>query len=754
MSTTNLASPLARNLSRSIAESILFAALISAAAPATAFAQTASGAEDEIIVTAQRRSERLVDTPIAVTAFNSESIRDLQIHTASDLTGIVPNLTATDPGTSLQYNIRGQALIDVSDVNEAPVAVYFDNVYVAATAGQGNQLFDIDRIEVLRGPQGTLFGRNSSAGLIQFISARPTEELSGYASAQVGSNDQLILEGALSGAIMDGVRGRISLQQNTDDGYQKNLGSGGGRFGVTDTFSGRGQLEFDLSPDATLLLQAYGTRQRNVHPLYPYVGRLDSTGAECSPGDTLSYQCGSATGYHVGNPEPDVGYTEHSPGELPDDLDMYGGNAQLTWDIGSLTLTSITAYSHLERTLVDDADGSDVGIGNYGDFNYTERFDVTAHQASQEFRLAGGSGRRHWTIGAFYFEDTRDASLTVEEISSAAAPYDTIGAVETKSWAVFGQTDFPLTDTLTATIGVRYTDDDKTADIITCDQFSNCPTLYTGRFSTGGDNVSGRLGLEWRPFADALFYATASSGYKSGEFNITFLGGALNAAEPVGEENTYSFEIGSKTSLFDRSAQLNVALFYTVTEDKQAIATTSLTSTTLMNIGDVVSYGAEVEFSARPVDWLYTSLGIGLLDSTIDADDDVSIVRNYNRDLLALDGNDFINSPSFSINGLIRPTIYQGAAGTIDLQADFHWQTSVYLDVANSPYDKQDSYGNLNLRALWTTPDESFNASLFVENVTDEEWYSRASSIGGLDYRFSVWGSRPRTVGLQLGYNF
>jgi iron complex outermembrane receptor protein len=749
--TVPLSAPRQRHL---FTKSLLAALMVSAAAPALAQEVADADEPGDILVTAQRRAQPLNDTPLAVSVLSSGDITDLQVQNAGDLVSYIPNLSATDAGTSLQFNIRGQALVDVSDVNEASVAVYVDNVYVAATAGQNTQLFDLERVEVLRGPQGTLFGRNASAGLIHFVSRAPTEELDGYASAQYGSFNQFILEGAIGGAIAPGVRARLSVQRNVDDGYQENLGSGGGRFGKTDTLSGRAQLDFDLGPDATLLLRGYGTRQRNVHALYAYVGRLNAAGAECAPGQVLAGQCMSATGFRVADPEPGKGYTEHTPDELPDDVDLYGGDAQLTMKLGGATLISITAYRHLERTLVDDADASDVGIGNYGDFNYTELFAVKARQFSQELRLAGDIDGILWTVGGYYFDDKRDAALSVLELASAARPYDTEGTVTTQSWSAFGQVERPLTETLRATVGLRYTHDRKRADVITCDQFSACATQNRGNFAIDGDNVSGRVGLEYRPTSDWLIYGSASSGYKSGEFNLAFLGGNAAAAAPVGGEKTYSFEVGSKSTLFGGTTQLNIALFHTTTKDKQAVATTSITSSRLINIGEVTSYGAEIELSARPFSWLNTRLSVGLLDSTINAPADVTIARNYGREALGLDGNDFLASPNVSINGMVRPTVYDGGLGKLDFQADFHWQSAIELDIANSAYDGQGDYGSVNLRIFWTDADKRFNASVFVENVTDTEWYSRAASIAGLDYRFSVWGSKPRTFGGRVGVNF
>ncbi|WP_136162970.1 TonB-dependent receptor [Sphingomonas flavalba] len=754
MTTSRPANPLAHRICLSCVAALLGSTAMPALAQAPSTSAAAHADDDSIVVTAQRREQRLNDTPVAVSALSSEAISDLQVRTAANLVGLVPNLSASNPGTSLQFNVRGQALIDVSDVNEAPVAVYVDNVYVAATAGQGSQLFDLERVEVLRGPQGTLFGRNASAGLIHFVSRAPTELLDGYANVQFGSYSQFIAEGAVGGSLAPGVRGRISVQRNVDGGYQKNLGSGGGRFGKTDTLSGRAQLAFDLGEDATLNLRGYGTRQRNVHPLFAYMGRLDSSGNECAPAAVLASQCMSATGYRVADPKPDRGYSEHTPDTLPDHVNLYGTDAQLNWNFGRVTLTAITAYMKLKRSLADDVDASDIGIGNYGDFNYTELFKVKARQFSQEVRLSGGEGGLYWTAGAFYFNDRRRASLSVEELAATPSDYDTMGLVRTKSWSAFGQVDYPLSPTVTVSGGLRYTSDSKRAHIDTCDQFSGCATINSGNFAIKDDNVSWRAGLEWRPNSDWLLYGTASSGYKSGEFNVTFLGGVLANANPVGAEKTYSFEIGSKGSLFDGAAQLNLALFHTTTKDKQAIATTSLSSTSLISIGDLVSYGAEAELTAKPAHWLRTSLSVGLLNTKIDAPASVTVTRNYGRVPLALDGNNFVNSPAVSINGLIRPTIHDGALGKIDLQADFHWQSKSDLDIANSPYDKQGSYGWVNLRAFWTDANDRFNASIFVENLTGTEYYARAASIGGLDFRFNVWGSKPRIFGAQFGVRF
>ena len=258
---------------------------------------------EEVVVTAQKREQSLQDVSLSVTAFSGEMIEDLGFQEATSIVAQSPNVLFRTTGPLPTFTIRGVTLIDVGDGNEPPVGFYIDEVYRGTAAGQGNQLYDLERVEVLRGPQGTLFGRNTTGGLIHFITRKPTEEFEANFNFQYGSFDQRIVDGAISGAFSDKVRARVSFKYNEDDGWQDNV-SNGADFAVTDTIAGRAQLEVDVTGDLTALFSVSASEQNNSHAGYAYAGLFDpTTFGTCTLNAVNSGQCINAFG--VNDPDPD-----------------------------------------------------------------------------------------------------------------------------------------------------------------------------------------------------------------------------------------------------------------------------------------------------------------------------------------------------------------------------------------------------------------------------------------------------------------
>ena len=705
---------------------------------------------EEVTVTAQKREQNLQDVSLAITAFSGETIKNLGFQSSVDIVAQAPNTFFRPTGPTAIFSIRGINLLDFGDANEPPIGFYRDEVYRGTVAGQASQIFDLERVEVLRGPQGTLFGRNTTGGLVHFFTARPTEEFEGYAEIQYGSHNQKILEFAVSGPLSERVRGRFSMKYNKDDGWQENQFNGAD-FAATDVISGRAQLEIDLNEDANLLLRFEGTEQENTHQGYGHFGLQDpSTFAPCSQGMVRSSQCidfsgllgfGPPGSFNDPSPNPDEIFSEES--DLPSNIDLYSTSATLTWKFEHFDLTSITAYETVEKELEEDVDGGPF-------YPLTFLYEIDASQISQELRLSGETEHIRWVVGGFYFDDEKEDGFIsipgVIPLFGTTLGFQNEYEQETTAWALFTQTEWDLSEQVTLIGGLRYSDEEKDlfiTDSLTAGNFQDKEELST-------ENLTGKIGLEWRPNDDVMAYASISTGFKSGAFNTSLV--ASGEAAPVGEEEITSYEVGIKTTLWDGRLRLNASAFYYDYEDVQSVAATATPGggfpvTRFINAGDATVQGLEADMLFQPTDNLEMSLAVGVIDSEIDADSTVTI------DGFQLDGNELPMTPSLSLNGLIRYHIPTDNSGTFTLQSDFRWQDDVKLRVDNDPLDTQKDYGVLNLRASWSSPSERYYATIFGENVTGEEYFEHAFSINTFGLQGVIWG-KTEWYGVKFGMRF
>jgi iron complex outermembrane receptor protein len=697
---------------------------------------------DEIIVTAQKKEQNLQKVPVSVTAFTGDSLSNLGMEYAPNLVAQIPNVTFTDPGTGIPtFAIRGVQLFDYTNNNEAPVGFYVDEVYYATLAGQTTQFFDMARIEVLRGPQGILYGRNTTGGLIHLVTQKPTDEFEGHASFQYGSFKQTILEAAVNIPITDRLRTRIAGKFNRDDGWQKNLAIPGQRWNATDTWSARGLVDFDVTNDVSLLVNVHGGRTTNTTHGYRQRGLsepatlLDPVPTRCSDADIIASLCSSAaTFFNDPSPKPDEIFSDRVDPE--NNVDNFGASATINWDLGGVDVTSITAYEYVQRLLQEDGDASPVPF-------LATTSGVHAEQFSQELRLAGDFNGVEWLLGGYYFRDNKDNSfISLDDLIPffGTAGFQTQTNVDTEAWAVFANMDIPVTDELTIFGGVRYSDEENKAFIT--DSFA-APTLALSD-KVSKDKITWRAGVEYQATDDLLFFGSYSTGFKSGQFNTSSTALFAGDISPVGQETVKSAEIGMKSDWFDDRLRLNVTGFYTMYEDFQvrAILAPALVSS-LINAGKVDVMGAEIEATAQPFDNFLVTLGVGILDTEIDAPG-VTI-------LFPVDGNELPNAPRLSLNGVAQYSIPTPSHGTVTLQADFNYQGDTFFQPGNQLHDQQKAYALLNLRVGWVSPNEAVSVNLFVENVTDKEYVFFSGEL--LDYSIGMWG-KPLTAGVEVGLNF
>lgn len=778
--------------------------LIGAAATLVLAAPAAAQVLEEIIVTAQKREQELSDVGISVTAFTGEQVRELGMTNTVDVVTMTPGLQYTVPnaeGSQINFFLRGVGLNEVSDFNENPVAVYVDEVYRAAIGGLHFQMFDMERVEVLRGPQGTLFGRNTSGGLIQFVTKKPTEEFEAYAELTggffEGSNDagNVKSEAAVSGRIAQNLLGRLSFASNHHGGYVQNdfagldprKGTHPGDFNESNGLAGRAQLLWEPREDLSVHLRLSATDNegqvaawQNQATTFPIVngvpdfdnrvplGPTEANPFCVDPGTGMSYTVVGTDcfGYRDVDGDPHRGEFDRDGETTVTALD---GSVTVTWNINdALTLTSISAYDFVDRTQEEDTDASPVNFLQV-DFN------ADIDQWSQELRLNGEMDRWRWTAGGYYFNWHVNGNYHL--LIPATFLFDMDTTQQTESWSLFGQVEYDLMPQLTAIFGIRFTDERKELDYLMVDRlgtigfldsvlgiaaFSGTPIRPTPNvtflFNKGsvGDlavhdktNMTGVAELDWHPNEDWLLYAKFSRGVKSAGFNATFLDASLiffsnvPATVPFGEETLHSYELGFKGKFWDGRARLNVAGFYYDYSDYQTFRFELLNSV-IFN-ADAEIYGGEAELVLNPWEGWDFLFGLSLLDATAKDIPTTTTLMPVDRDPVA--------APDVTIDGMARYE-WPALGGMMAVVASFNWQDDTYYDIQNYDISKADDYIVGNARLQWTSQDERWQAAVIVENIGDEDYVSYTFDFTGPGGFNQLHYGRPRWIGGSLRYTW
>lgn len=693
---------------------------------------------EEVIVSAQKRDQSLQDVGISITSFTGGQIRELGMTNTADIVFQTPSLNTLSFSQSLTvFNIRGISQNEFADHFEAPVAVFVDEAYVSAQGAVDAQLFDLERVEVLRGPQGTLFGRNATGGLVHLISRAPTEGFEGYGELTIAEHDQVKFEGAVGGPLSDKLLGRLSFATNHMDGYIDNRG--GQDHGDVENYSYRGQLLFKASEDLKVLVNVHGVESEDTGAGYEHsalFANADGLGEEV-PGNVDFYgTCPGCDSQGYRDTDGDVHATDHdNPGFF--DRSTTGVTGKITWDRDTFTLTSITDYLEMEKQFQSDSDASPFDIAT---FFTTQDFE----QISQELRLNGETNRVNWVLGAYYLnidtEQTTDAG--VFGAFQTGADY----TVDTESWAIFGQAEYNLTPQWSITAGLRYTEDSKEMDYV-----RNGTGIFAGPefFDTtvspnaklDFENVSAKLQLDWRPTDDVMIYASLNRGHKGGSFAAPLFPPVNPAIVPHDEEVLMAYELGIKATLLDGRAQLNTSAFYYDYDDYQASSFANL-SQSIFNV-DATIKGFEIEFLANPFDGLDISLGISSLDGEAK---NVELPTGQQVD------RDMPQSPDLAINGIVRYT-WSAFSGELAAQFDYKYSDDFNFYVLNQPATQEDDYFVGNVRLAYTTADEKWTGAIFVNNVTDVEYRVYAQDVSDLGVGINLFAP-PKWVGASISYNW
>jgi iron complex outermembrane receptor protein len=638
-----------------------------------------------IEVTANKRTQGLQDVGVSVTAFSGEQLDALGFNSSVDLVAHTPGLEANGYGGGAlsTFSIRGVGQNDFSANQEAPIAVYVDEAYISSNVTTRFSLFDVQRVEVLRGPQGTLFGRNSTGGLVHYVTANPTQDYEGFVKAEVGAEGRRRIEGAAGGGISDKVSARLAFISNQDDGLIKNeFSASSAAVRRTDDFSIRGKLLIEATEDLSVLL------------------KVQLSDEDASPGGySLGLQEGTEAdffGYSDEDGDPYTVSTDFDPFQTTEVTEL---GATVTWIIGDASVTSVTNYQDIESTYGEDADVTPNSL-----FHYTQA--VNLEQKSQELRV-NWEGDKHISVAGIYYLDI-ESDLRVEEsgdIFFGPGAIFGIDAIQnTKTTAVFAQSEIELSDDLSLTLGLRANKDKKDYVLRSAD-FGF--TDYTSNFSD--TDYSGKIQLDYDINADWLMYGGINRGIKSGGFNLPLTPVDDIPIEYSGEVLT-SLEIGFKGRV-NETTRLNTSIYNYNYKDYQAFNIDQFFNTLLFN-ADAKIKGAEVELVMFPVDGLDILLGASYIDSE---------VTNLDPTLFPSGKEEAPLTPKLTLNGLVSYS-WNLKDGKLAIQSDFNWKDDHKFNLATSAPVMEDAYAIFNAKLTYTSNSDNWSASIFVRNLFDEDY--------------------------------
>ncbi|MBU6371983.1 MAG: TonB-dependent receptor [Alphaproteobacteria bacterium] len=750
---------------------------------APAFAQTqpaAQPAEGDIIVTARRTEERLQNVPIAVTALSAAALEAKGAENIGALQGSVPNLNIVQGrGTNSSANvfIRGVGQPDALQTFDPGVGIYLDDVYISRIRGALFDVYDVGRIEVLRGPQGTLYGKNTIGGAIKIVSKRPGDQLEGSASVTAGDFETLDLRARLAGPITDSLKGSVALYQGTRDGYVTNPTTGV-KYNDKDTQAARGSLFWTPSDKLDVVLNVDYTKESPGLTLGKFENTLFRTNILPAVPGAITVLATPAAGEFSYKAEP----TSTLPNAIKLEHSGFGLTASYKLS-DNWTLKSITGARKLDSADYIDIDGTrfqlgDVFVGVRQDQISQE---VQALYDGENFRLVSGVYGLRETMDSKQFAFGNDLFTVFSTPVTFRRPVQDSQLLN--SYAAFAQGEWDLTDTLKLAVGVRSTRETKTYWRFTTTEsfFASGPFVglpvaglngltVTFRDKASWQDVSPAATLTWTPSKDVTLYGKVSKGFKSGGFN----GRTNGATEPrtFNPETLISTEAGAKTTWLDGKLVANLAVFHNEYEDFQARVSRGDTATAtfgVLNAGKLEQNGAELEIAFRPVPAFGVNAQIGYLDASY------SQFNDPNGRILATAAS-LANPASYEDRSWQEPAFspewtarvgadYKldlGDVGSLTFNADANYKAETALTVDNANLLTrarfagmfQEAYWLYNARIAYATPNDRYSLALIGRNLSDEAYRTDAqefSAVAGT--RTSYWGA-PRTVLVQAGVKF
>jgi len=731
---------------------------------------------EEIIVTAQKRAVNIQEVPISITAFSGDYLEEVGVQTIEDVALMTPNFIIQKSGqlTNNRINIRGVGSAGNNGI-EPSVGVFIDGVYYPRPGSVIGQLVDIQSFEVLRGPQGTLFGRNTPMGALNITTRNPSQETEGMIEFGGGDYDAFNVGAMYNTALSDSIAARVAIKYSDRDGYAKNI-LDGKDVGARDDLVVRGKVRFDFSEQLSMLVTADYAEINSGGSIIEHLNSTSSAAFE-----------GRNTAFFGDTPVTEDSYDWEIKQVHNDDLndEQQGVSFDINYEFaGGLALRSITAYRQWEADAVT-SQGRIVGDLLTGHTHYeTDTF-------SQEIQLISPGGQTiDWMAGLFYYQEDYDINASTDfgadfcspfvagiappfVAACSAAPQETAIASdftqELTSMAAFGQATWNISDTLATTLGLRWTNDEKDGDFVMvvnnpAGRLFRVPESVLG-MKVDESKTTGFANVSWFAAEDIMLFATYSTGYKSGGFNSQGGSAALPREKRIfGAEESTNIEFGVKTTLLDGSMRANATLFRTDLDDFQDRAFDGL-SFIVLNAGELRQQGLEADLTWAPVDQLQLVLGLGYLDSEYLSFDGAPGLPG--GDVQDLKGERRVSSPEWqtSVAGSWSQPMTNGMEWFVGASWTWVDEQNVGASSNNNPQSLQDAYSIINARVGLRSASGNWDITLFGNNLTEDDHCSTiydqplGGALGALNRTNNTMVQRcalgaPQTWNLNAAYHF
>jgi len=752
---------------------------------------------ERITISSRKKVESVQDVGIAVTSLNGEDLENLGINKTEDLVKVVPSLDIKQANGQGNVNVtlRGVGLNDYSSTTSPTVGVYVDEVFLGYTGMLSFGMFDVERVEVLKGPQGTLYGRNTTGGAVTFATAKPlNDEANGYINVSLEDYETTEIRGAISVGLTDELSVRFAgiHRDQGESFYTNHLVADAANFdftptGETENF-GSSTLDayrFSVlyeSGDVEVYANIHAGKQEFPVILIEHFGGFDSNFNPCYTGsESLSNANGCTDFVGYADNESTGNYGGHYQDFPKNEVDTLGGVLKVDIELENATFSSVTGYESYERNSIDDVSANP--IPEYLELYMSDDIE----EFSQEFRLVGEADKLEYIVGVFYSKDEivgdyhAEAELLIgglfadafgdPSLADAAFDLDNDIKQETTTYAVFSHFEYAIEDNLSAILGLRFTKEEKTFSSMTWATPKNdfavgvtefvmgpgMPGILLSdsglNFDANGDivdtpanneyeveNFSGLVGVEWKVEDDVLLYGTISNGFKSGGWFGSFAFD-FPEVEQYKKEKLIAYEFGVKSRLADGDIQFNASAFYYDYSDFQALVETTL-AFKLANVDSAELMGIEAEFWYTGIENFTFNAAIGLLDTEIS--DPTGLY----------DGNEMANAADVTFNVLGVYDIELESGAIVSLQADAKYSDDMFKSAANSPYAFSESFLITNARVTYANAEGDWSVSAYVKNISDESYITQAFEQANDFGANQAFFSEPRTFGVSVKYNF
>jgi iron complex outermembrane receptor protein len=717
----------------------------------SAYAQSQQGPVlGEVIVTSQKREQSLEEVPSAVSAISGETVRDLlgSAENIRALAGRVPGLQveSSNGRTQPRFYLRGMGNIDFDNNASQPVSMVFDEIALESNVLRSLPLFDIERVEVLKGPQGSLFGRNTNAGIIKIDSVRPSAEQEGYVSAAYGSRDTIAFEGAGGGQLGENLVARVSLKYQERGDWIDNIANGSGDdYGAFDEFAYRVQFLYDTDSFRGLL-KLHGFQQDGTQPQVFYANAIEVGSAGLRPGFNEE----------VANQDGGASMT----------LDHYGAALNLQWDFGSSIFTSITGYDTVENFQSTDVDGgllsfdpADIGaLGRQVFFSIETGDGLDDHyQFTQELRLSNQVDKLFYQVGLYYFDEDIDVISTTFH---ADPDYSEIVSQQTTSSAIFGQVEYAVTDALSIIGGLRYTADDKDLEVIPGPGSPAPP----GTISADDDYFNWDLAFTYDASDDFSWFGRLANGSRG---PVTL--GRFGFTSSADTETSTAAEFGFRSTLLDGRAQWNASVYAFRNDDQQLTATGGVANVNqLLNADRVNGSGAEMELDILLTENLRVTTNVSYTDTEIDDPDLRDDVCGSSPQCtwldpfagtrptffglateVFIDGNPLPRTPEWLFNFILQYTVPL-SSGSLYMNTDWNYRSESNLFLHESVEFVAEERWLGGVRIGYRNESGSLDIAAVGRNITDEIVVD-----GGINFlNLTAFVNEPAYWGVEFRYGF